>query len=170
MRVTDKYVLFWGGDCVFSNFHPCSFTVDGVQYNCSEQYFMAEKARLFKDDASLQQILAANNARDQKALGRKVVGFDQTAWDAQAKDVMYKGCMAKFNQDITLLGELLRTGTKTLVEASPRDTIWGIGLHWKDKACDDSANWKGKNLLGEVLTKVRDDLVKEIQKARDIAS
>jgi ribA/ribD-fused uncharacterized protein len=160
MRTTDKYVFFWG-NCVFSNWCPSKFEVEGTVYNCSEQYMMVEKARLFGDIDAMAEIMASNDPGYQKAVGRQVRGFNKEKWESIALGVMYKACRAKFEQNPDMLKELLDTGTKTLVEASPSDTIWGIGLHVNSKLCDDPKNWRGTNWLGETLTKVRDDIVKE---------
>jgi ribA/ribD-fused uncharacterized protein len=80
-------------------------------------------------------------------------------WNAVARDVMYKALLAKFTQDSYLKKQMLSTGDRIFVEASPHDCIWGIGMHWKDMACDDPKNWKGSNWLGETLTRVRNDMV-----------
>jgi ribA/ribD-fused uncharacterized protein len=119
---------------------------------------MAGKARLFGDTDTESKILSAINPSDQKRYGRQVKGFDKDRWDAVAKDVMYEALFAKFTQDDYLKEQLLSTGDRTIVEASPEDCIWGIGLHWKDRLCDDPKNWRGTNWLGESLTKVRNDI------------
>ena len=156
MRTTDKYVFFWSG--TYSNWHPSAFQVDNVWYNCAEQYLMAAKARLFGDTTMESRIMSAVDPADQKRYGRMVQGFDADKWNAAAKDVMYKALYAKFTQNEDLKKEMLSHGTRTFVEASPKDRIWGIGMHWKDRECDDPKNWKGTNWLGESLTKVRDDI------------
>jgi len=156
MRITEKYVFFWSG--IYSNWHPSPFQIGGVQYNCAEQYLMAEKARLFGDITSESRILSAINPADQKRYGRQVTGFNKDKWESVALDVMYRALWAKFTQDEALKGQILSTGDRIIVEASPEDCIWGIGLHWAEKACDDPKNWRGTNWLGLTLTKVRDDL------------
>ena len=156
MRITDKYVLFWSG--IYSNWYPSPFQVDSVFYNCAEQYLMAGKARLFKDSATEAMILSATDPSDQKRYGRQVIGFNKDRWEKIARDIMYQALWAKFNQNADLKTELLSTGDRILVEASPKDCIWGIGLHWKEEACDNSVNWKGTNWLGETLTRVRNDI------------
>lgn len=169
MRTTDKYVFFWG-KCVYSNWHPSKFVVDGFTYNCSEQYLMAGKARLFNDMDAMEEILKSDDPGYQKSVGRGVRGFDKAVWGAHALGIMYEACRAKFEQNPDMLKELIATGTRTLVEASPEDTVWGIGLHWKSKLCDDPKNWKGTNWLGETLTKVRDDILADVVKYRKEAT
>jgi ribA/ribD-fused uncharacterized protein len=157
----EKFTFFYGG--VFSNWYPVKFVVDGVTYNCSEQYMMAEKARLFNDQETLKKIMEADHPRDQKRLGRQVKNFNIDKWNAVAKDIVYKGCQAKFTQDELCYREILETQGTTLVEASPTDSIWGIGLSETNIDVLDRSKWKGENWLGEVLTNLREDLIKEIK-------
>lgn len=152
-----KFTFFWSGP--FSNWFPCTFEVHGVQYNCSEQYMMAEKARLFNDKEILTKIMASSNPKDQKAYGRLVKGFDKAKWDAVAMDVVYKGCLAKFSQNPDLKKVLLATVGTSMVEASPVDRVWGIGLAKDDPRALDRSKWRGKNWLGEVLDRVRGRLI-----------
>jgi ribA/ribD-fused uncharacterized protein len=156
ITVTNQFVLFWGGWP--SQWHPANFAVDGIPYNCCEQFMMAEKARVFGDSDALARIMAANNPRDQKALGRKVCGFDAQTWDSVCRGVVYTGNLARFSQDQALAELLLATGGKTIVEASPTDRIWGIGLSQDDPRAADPAQWRGKNWLGIALMQVRDSL------------
>jgi ribA/ribD-fused uncharacterized protein len=158
MRITDKFVLFWSS--AFSQWHPSPFIIEGITYNCAEQYMMAEKARLFGDDGTLAMILSAVDPSDQKRYGRMVKGFDEEKWNAVARNIVYNASYAKFSQNSDLKKYLYDTKGKILVEASPQDKIWGIGLHWKDRLCDDPKNWKGSNWLGECLTKARDDMMR----------
>lgn len=157
----EKFTFFWSGP--FSQWHPSPMEIDGLWYNCAEKYMMAEKARLFKDDETLSKIMAAIDPSDQKRYGREVKGFDKDKWDAVARDVVYKGSMAKYTQNHDLKRDLLATVGTTLVEASPKDNIWGIGLAKSDPRAQDRSTWKGKNWLGETLTKVREDIVAGIK-------
>jgi ribA/ribD-fused uncharacterized protein len=155
--MAEKFTFFWSGP--FSQWQGCRFVIDGVAYNCAEQYMMAEKARLFGDDEALKQILAAKSPRTQKALGRKVRNFSPSRWDACCREVVYRANWAKFTQNEDLKQLLLATAGTTLVEASPKDTIWGIGLAEDDPRAQERATWRGKNWLGETLTRVRDDIL-----------
>jgi hypothetical protein len=120
---------------------------------------MAEKARLFNDQETLVKIMAAKHPREQKDLGREVKNFNEDIWNVQAKKIVFKGNYVKFIQHKTLQSLLIATEGTTLVEASPYDTIWGIGLSENDPKALDRATWLGTNWLGEVLTQVRDNIL-----------
>lgn len=149
-------LLFYGG--VFSQWYPASFVINGCLYNCAEQYMMAQKARLFGDKERLGHIMYSNNPATQKALGRKVAGFKREVWDTVSRDVVLRASLAKFSQNPELLAYILGTGEDILVEASPTDTIWGIGLDELDPDALDPAKWQGTNWLGEVLMETRSAL------------
>ena len=152
------YVFFWKPPAVFSQWTASAFAVDGVRYVTAEQFMMAEKARLFGDEATRGKILATANPRDQKRLGRQVQGFDGAVWQTQRLEIVVAGNVAKFSQNPPMLETLLATGDKTLVEASPFDRIWGIGLRADDARIYDPTQWRGENLLGQALVEVRQRL------------
>ena len=167
------YFLFWGHrnktnkitkSCL-SQWYPCRFEIDGIEYNCAEQYMMAEKARLFKDIDTLAKILASENPDIIKNLGREVRNFNEHVWRMESSSAVVKGNMAKFLQNKNLGDFLLGTGEKILVEASPYDRIWGIGMRDSQEAYNPN-NWKGTNELGFALMEVREILkgLKEIEK------
>lgn len=155
---TATMVLFWQPPGVFGQWTPSPFTVDGVAYTCAEQFMMAEKARLFGDEATRAKILAAADPRDHKALGRQVANFVSEIWDSECLGIVVRGNLAKFGQNPDMRAALLATGDKLLVEASPLDKIWGVGLRADDPRIHDPARWRGKNLLGEALMRVRSEL------------
>jgi ribA/ribD-fused uncharacterized protein len=155
------YTFFWSGP--FSQWHACRFNVDGLVYNCAEQFMMAQKASLFGDSEALGAIMASRTPREQKALGRKVRRFNQEKWEGRARDVVYQGNWAKFTRNPDLKELLLATRRTVLVEASPSDTIWGIGLAEDDPRALDPKTWRGRNWLGEVLTRVRDHILRREQ-------
>lgn len=155
MKVTETLVLFYGGP--FSQWYPSTFEIDGVLYNTAEQFMMAMKADYFGDHETKEKILATNNPSEQKALGRQVSNFDKEAWDAVSRGYVYQANMAKFSIE-KLKKILLDTEDRELVEASPYDKIWGIGLGVDDPKSLDKTQWRGTNWLGEVLMKVRKDL------------
>jgi ribA/ribD-fused uncharacterized protein len=153
--MNDKFVFFWGG--IYSNWFPCNLLISGAHYNCVEQYMMAQKALAFDDMQAYNDVMATPDPSKQKAIGRKVIGFDPKAWNAISKDVVYEACWVKF-QDANLKAQLLATGDKELVEASPYDTIWGIGMGENDPDRFDKTKWRGTNWLGVVLMEVRKNL------------
>ena len=157
-------LYFWGHTinpykitaACLSQWYDCRFEVDGVTYHTTEQYMMACKARLFGDDEVLQEIMTAEHPSKYKKLGRKVRGFVPEIWDAKKYDIVVEGNKAKFGQNLELKDYLLSTGNAILVEASPYDRIWGIGLD-RDTAKKGSVNdWRGENLLGCALMETRD--------------
>jgi len=155
---SEQFTFFWDGP--FSQWYESSFIIDNVRYNCAEQYMMAEKARCFGDKEAEREIMKTDHPRIQKAWGRKVKNFNADKWNSVCKDVVRRATVAKFTQDDALLQILLDTEGTTLVEASPYDKIWGIGLQADDKRAQSRSTWRGKNWLGEVLTSVRDSLGK----------
>ena len=148
----------WMTPACLSQWYPCSFVVDGTSYQTAERYMMSEKARLFGDAATLWKIMSAPGPRECKALGRTVAGFDPSVWDRHKCDIVLRGSLAKFSQNAELMEYLLGTGNAVLVEASPYDRIWGVGLAQDDPLIRDPRNWRGENLLGFVLMEARDTL------------
>jgi ribA/ribD-fused uncharacterized protein len=132
--------------------------VDGVTYPTAEHWMMAGKARLFGDDAALARILGAPQPGAAKKLGRQVRGFDEDTWIRHRWDLVVDGNVAKFGQDTALREYLLGTGSRVLVEASPLDRVWGIGLAADDERTADPASWRGLNLLGFALMEARERL------------
>ena len=162
----DDFVFFWGhtdrkedvNKSCLSQWYMCSFVVDNVSYNCAEQFMMAEKARIFGDDDTWQQIMASYDPMTIKKLGRKVRNFNAYVWKKNCQQIVKRGNLAKFSQNQKLLEYLLGTGDKILVEASPKDTIWGIGLAEDASEASNPRLWQGENLLGFTLMEVRDML------------
>lgn len=167
-----EFIFFWGHTknkngkitkACFSQWYLSDFQIDGVLYNCAEKYMMAEKARLFKDYETLEEILFATEQPQIKALGRKVKNFHKETWNKEKYTIVKKGNLAKFSQDEELKEFLLSTEDKIIVEASPYDYIWGIGMAANDENITNPKEWKGENLLGFVLMEVRDLLKDDIK-------
>lgn len=162
----DDFVFFWGHEdrskgvpkVCLSQWYQCSFIVDGQYYNCAEQYMMAEKARIFGDEETRQQIFAEYSQLAMKKLGRKVRNYDDDIWKKIRFDIVVKGNMAKFSQNAKLMSFLMSTGDKIIAEASPKDNIWGIGLEETSPEAISPDKWLGENLLGFALMEVRDAL------------
>ena len=153
----EKFTFFWSGP--FSQWHKSKMVIDGINFGTAEQFMMYSKATLFGDKEIAEKILKTSNPKEQKALGRLVKNFDNKIWQEQCREIVYKGNYAKFTQDGILKKQLLATAGTTLVEASPFDKIWGIGLAENDPRAKDRSKWLGTNLLGETLTKLREDLI-----------
>lgn len=164
-----KYVYFWGhrkleGEVTkscFSQWYDAPFSHDGDLYKTVEHFMMAAKARLFGDREKAAEILAAENPGKAKALGREVRNFDQLLWDEKKFDIVVQGNLAKFGQNPELGAFLLTSGARVLVEASPLDPVWGVGLAADDPLIEDPRNWRGENLLGFALMETRRRLKKE---------
>lgn len=161
------YLFFWGhqvpkdgsvGKSCFSQWYEAPFTVEGIVYRTAEHFMMAGKARLFGDAATCERIVAARTPGEAKRLGRQIDNFDEAAWLDARFDLVTRGNVAKFSQNKALGALLLGTGQQVLVEASPVDAIWGIGLAATDAAAQDPRTWKGLNLLGYALMAARDEL------------
>jgi ribA/ribD-fused uncharacterized protein len=162
-----SFLPFWGhtpqgtspvGPWVLSQWWPSGFVHQGIEYFHAEGFLMAAKARLFGDKKALAPILEAENPAVAKYHGRLVQGFDEDVWIEHRYHVAITGNLAKFSQDDLLRSYLVSTAPKVLMEASPRDRIWGIGLSASDRRCVLPSEWLGQNLLGFALAEVRDHL------------
>ena len=154
----ERFVYFWREDSLFSQWHRLPFTHRGERFVTAEQWMMAGKARVFGDEATRARILATEDPAEQKALGRKVSPFDGALWEARSFGVVYLGNALKFGAG-EARERLVETAGYTLVEASPTDTLWGIGFAAEDDRALRRATWRGKNRLGAVLTALRDDIL-----------
>ncbi|CAL2044047.1 unnamed protein product [Caenorhabditis brenneri] len=182
---TRNFVLFYRASSVFSNFHPAEFIASPMeqllkntkiksrqlQFSCSEQYFMYHKAIFVGDEDIADRILTESDPKEMKMLGRMLEMSEEQfeKWTEISRDVMFHACLEKFSQNEKCRKFLFRTHGMNLAEASPTDKIWGIGLDSADKRCEDPKLWRGKNWLGEVLDRVREELwdKKEYKKERD---
>ncbi|WP_458245922.1 NADAR family protein [Streptomyces sp. MAI_2237] len=162
-----KYLHFWGhrplpdgriGASCLSQWWRAPFTVDGVTYGTAEHWMMACKARLFADAEAERRILAAGHPSQAKKEGRLVRGFDEETWRRERFAVVVEGSVHKFAAHPELRAFLLNTGDRVLVEASPVDRVWGIGLAADDEAATDPERWRGPNLLGFALMEARERL------------
>lgn len=162
-----KYLHFWGhrprqdgtlGSSCLSQWWPSPFTVDGVEYGTAEHWMMAAKARLFSDAEAETAVLAARTPAEAKNAGRLARGFDGATWERERFGIVVAGSVHKFGSTDALRSFLLGTGSRVLVEASPMDRIWGIGLTADDERAQDPERWRGPNLLGFALMTARERL------------
>lgn len=160
MKVTDNYILFWGGE--LSNFYYSPFVEDGKLFPTNEHYFMYQKAKFFDDKEAMEKILKADLPKDAKRIGRKVKGFDAEKWGKVSRSFMKDGLRLKFNTYPKLRKLLLSySDKKKFVECSPYDKVWGIGLSEDDSRAGNKSKWLGTNWLGECLTEIRDEFINQ---------
>lgn len=166
----DKYLFFWGhsadnSDGYLSNWYASPFKSKSdesdIEFKTSEHYMMYYKAKLMGDNKTAEEILKCMTPKRVKALGRKVYPWDEDKWIKNRERIMYEGCLAKFSdpRNEELKDKLIATYPKILVEASPYDKIWGIGMRSTVKGVEDPKNWKGLNLLGKALNRSREKLM-----------
>lgn len=167
-----EFVFFWGckpppgapaatlGPWVFSQWYPASFVVNGIRYPTAEHWMMAAKAMTFNDLDIYARVIddcsaSAPDPRHAKLLGRQVKGFDQEKWLRVAFEIVTRGNVYKFGQNPELGMYLRNTGDRILVEASPRDAVWGIGMSSSHPDASNPARWPGLNMLGFALVEAR---------------
>lgn len=155
--MNEQYEFFWSGP--FSQWYPSTFIDNDMQFYTAEQFMMYQKAMMFNDLEIAKQIMKTKDPRQQKALGRKVKNFIASEWNKQCRQIVTIGNLRKFSQNEKLKQILFATAPKVLVEASPYDLIWGIGLNAAQAANTPKEFWPGKNWLGLALTHVRDTLL-----------
>ncbi|WP_434779740.1 NADAR family protein [Neisseria sp. Ec49-e6-T10] len=161
------FLFFWGGDTpgvdinqnCLSQWFVANFTVDGVCYPTAEHWMMAQKALLFQDHQTHQKVIEADHPSVAKQLGREVSGFDEKIWKTHRERIVQEGNFHKFSQNALLKDYLLQTNDKILVEASPVDKIWGVGLVEEDPRIVNPLLWKGQNLMGFAIMRVRAQLL-----------
>lgn len=145
-----NYKFFLKGE--FSNWFPSIFIADGVTYNCGEQYMMHQKAMWFNDIDVARKIMNSSSPSDQKKLGRKVKNYIDDVWNSVRYEVVKKGLREKFSQNPNFKNLMYRYKDYILVEANPKDRIWGIGYSDYD-ALNNIDDW-GQNLLGKMLNEI----------------
>jgi len=165
-----RFLLFWGhtsppnapvGKACLSQWFLAPFVLEGKSYPTAEHYMMEQKALLFEDHQAATRILSSAHPGKAKELGRHVRGFDEITWEKERFRIVAEGSYGKFSQNPILFAFLLGTQGRVLVEASPKDTIWGIGLAEKDPRALDPNRWRGLNLLGFALMHARARLLTE---------
>ena len=164
---TRSLCFFWGHQpsrdgaltrSCFSQWWKSDFFCRGQSFCCMEQMMMACKARLFRDEAAYQKIMQSDDPAKMKKYGRQVQNFAEAVWNKHKYFYVLAGNYCKFASSPALREFLLSTGDQVLVEASPYDCIWGIGLDADNPHAADPAQWRGENLLGFALTQVREEI------------
>lgn len=166
LMVNEKYHFFWKGKSPLTNWYQSIFYHrmgnSMLIFSCMEQFMMFSKAIIFNDLETGMKILNTAKPSEHKTLGREIKNFNQEQWDAVKENIVYQGLHEKFTQDSDLADYLLGTGDKLLVEANPEDKIWGIGIDEETARKTPEAEWPGQNLLGKQLTKLRDELKRQL--------
>jgi ribA/ribD-fused uncharacterized protein len=158
------YVFFWkptGINGIYSQWYESEFEENGTKFNCAEQYMMYHKALLFGDKMNADRIMDVTSPAAMRRIGRAVRNFNDETWAKHRKRIVKQGNYLKFTQNPHLLRRLLSSKTATYVEASPKDRIWGIG-YTAENAIKQKEKW-GTNLLGKILTELRNELLQEAQ-------
>lgn len=150
-----KFTLFWQNRSPFSNWYPSTFTWNDITFTRGEQYMMYRKAMMFNDTETANAILATDNPKEQKDLGRLVKNYIDSEWSDTRYNIMVEGLFEKFNQNAKLKQALLETGNTIIAEASPYDLVWGIGYTADQPEALEINLWRGQNLLGKTLMEVR---------------
>ncbi len=164
-----KYLFFWGhqkprtgiSSSCFSQWYDAPFLEKELYFLTAEHYMMYHKTILFDDHAIAERVLQADNPGAAKSLGRQVSGFSEAVWGQHRFDIVTNANLAKFSAHPALKNFLLNTNNRVLVEASPVDRLWGIGLAADSPKAKKPNTWRGLNLLGFALMAVRDTLQKE---------
>lgn len=160
-----EFVFFWEDQpsnasriskTCLSQWWSCIFCENDIRYSSAEQYMMHQKALLFKDYIIAEKIMSTENPKEIKKYGRKIEDFDEKYWKKNREKIVLQGNLLKFSQNSNLYDYMLSTKEQILVEASPVDRIWGIGMKENDDNICNLNKWKGENLLGFILMEVRD--------------
>lgn len=162
MDLTQKRIYFWGG--IFSQWAKCDIYDDvlGITFNCAEQAMMWHKANTFKDEEAKERILKVNDPREHKAIGRTIKNYDDAIWANVRYDIVVATNYAKFSQNPAWKELLIYTDGYELVECSPYDKIWGIGLGEDNPDTLDKSKWRGENLLGKAIVEAREKIIKNL--------
>lgn len=151
MGVGESYIMEW------SDWYEGLDAKEQKEYQCLFPEPITWKG-YWEDEEIRKEILGCSAPEQIKALGRKVRNFDETVWDKVKYSIVLNGNYLKFSQNPELREFLLATGDTILVEASPYDTIWGIGMSAKSENAENPMKWRGHNLLGFALMEVRDEI------------
>lgn len=160
-EMTDTHVYFWGS--IYSQWCFSEFVIGDQTFVNTEQWMMYQKAITFRDFDSARRILATDNPQEMKAIGRRVKNFNADKWADVSFDFVVQGNYAKFKQNPAMLKCLLETEDRQIVEASPYDKIWGIGIGMHDERKYDKTQWDGDNLLGKAIMKVREQIKADLE-------
>lgn len=155
-----KVYPFFTKKYIFSNHRQCVFTLDNIEWCCSEQYYMYWKAKSFPGNENAEwQIVNSRDPKEMKQIGSRLKNFDPELWDEKCREIMMRGCRAKFEENQEFRAELFRTAGMVLAETNPTDFRWGVAVRTDDPNCRDYIKWRGSNWLGFILTQIREDFM-----------
>lgn len=150
-------IAYKGDHSIFSNFYPSPLVVDDMEFATVEQFFQYTKATLCNKGHLAQKIMLKSNPWYSKAVGKRVEATEE--WNKQKMQILYRGVYAKFDQNNPLKQALLQTAGQNLYEATT-DPYWGCGIDIASKKWE-SGDWKGSNMGGKVVMKVREEFLSE---------
>ena len=153
--------IFFTKESKLSNFYPCQFEIEGLRFSSVEKYLCYKKALLFDSRDVASDLLTINEPKDLKRRVKRLPNFDADRWATEAGSILMNALLAKFSQNTDLRDELLATGDSLIGEACSHDLLFGIGLSLFNPNAMDSSRWRGENLQGQTLMKVRDQLPAE---------
>jgi len=159
--IPEKFTYFWRCQSPFSQHFKCEFVIDGRMYNCTEKWIMQQKCTVFGQLELAEKIMQMEDSKAMKRAtsGKSIPNFSQSIWDRYSYGIVHEGNMHKFAQNLELYLALKGTKGTSLVEASPCDIVGGCGCREHEPAAKQRETWRGFNLLGEILTEVRDELM-----------
>jgi len=161
---TEKSIFFWKENNKFgflNSFYTSHFVDENnIKYNCTEQYFMANKCLKFdkSNRALYMNIMKTTIPYTIKKYGKQVNNFDKSIWDKEKYELIKKGIRFKFSQNIKLRKKLIQTGNKNIYEATQYDKLWGRGMTMQEAKEIEDANFPGENLLGKALMEIREEI------------
>jgi hypothetical protein len=162
MDLTQKRIYFWGG--IFSQWAKCDIFDPSLNktFNCAEQAMMYYKAMTFQDGEAMREVFKEKDPRNQKAIGRTIKNYDDEIWNEVKYNIVVRNNRLKFLQNPAWRELLIYTDGYDLVEASPYDKIWGVGLGEDNPDILDKSKWKGENLLGKAINDARVSIIEEL--------
>ena len=149
----NNITLFYSVHSPHSNFHRCTFTENGKDFNCNEQYFVYKNAIASGDNGIAQRVMTLDDPVEIKNCGKGIRNLEP---DVKMEN-MKKGMLLKYGQNEHLLQKLKDTGNSTLAEANPYDAFWGIGMRLSDPKAFEG-EWPGQNITGKLAMEVRREL------------
>jgi len=157
--ITQTHLFFWNS--LYSQWYLCDFVDENWQkYSSAEKYMMIKKAELFENFDIAEQMRQIDSPKQLKQLWRLIKNFDEKIWGKYRFEIVKKWNYFKFSQNSDLLKYLKMHKNLILVEWSPCDIIWWVGIHYKDEKIKDKKNWKWLNLLGKAIMEVRKELLR----------